>query len=165
MTILRVGQGFDAHGFTEGRPLVLGGVSIAHPRGLSGHSDADVLVHAVMDALLGAAHLGDKGRHFPPTDQAYKNISSLDLLKRVSHLLSIHLWKVVNIDAVIIAQEPCLSPSLSLMEEKIQGAIEGRPEVSVKATTTEGMGFTGRGEGIAALAVAFISREKEDQDA
>lgn len=165
MTVLRVGQGFDAHCFTEGRPLILGGVTIPYPRGLAGHSDADVLVHAAMDALLGAGHLGDKGTRFPPTDNAYKDISSLDLLKRVSHLLFINCWKVVNIDAIIIAQEPRLSAYTEEMEARIARCLDGRPEVSVKATTTEGMGFTGRGEGIAALAVALISREKEDKDA
>lgn len=165
MSILRVGQGFDAHCFTEGRPLFLGGVKIPHPLGLAGHSDADVLVHAVMDALLGAAHLGDKGRHFSPTDNAYKDISSLDLLKKVTHLLSINLWAVVNIDATIIAQEPRLSPYICEMEENIKDCLGGRPEVSVKATTTEGMGFTGRCEGIAAMAVALISQKKEDTHA
>lgn len=165
MSILRIGQGFDAHSFTESRPLFLGGVKIPYPRGLAGHSDADVLVHAVMDALLGAAHLGDKGRHFPSTDNVYKDISSLDLLKKVSHLLSINFWAVVNIDAIIIAQEPQLISYICEMEDNITDCIEGRPEVSVKATTTEGMGFTGRGQGIAAMAVALISRKKEDEDA
>jgi 2-C-methyl-D-erythritol 2,4-cyclodiphosphate synthase len=162
MSVFRVGQGFDAHCFTESRPLFLGGVKIPYPRGLAGHSDADVLVHAIMDALLGAAHLGDKGRHFPPTDNAYKDISSLDLLKKVSHLLFVNFWTVENIDAVIIAQEPRLISYTGEMEEKIRACLEGRPEVSVKATTTEGMGFAGRGEGIAALAVALISRKRED---
>jgi len=165
VSILRIGQGFDAHCFTDDRLLFLGGVKIPYPRGLAGHSDADVLVHAIMDALLGAAHLGDKGRHFPPTDEAYKDISSLDLLKKVSQLLSMNFWTIVNIDALIIAQDPRLSPYIREMEEKISDCLGGRPEVSVKATTTEGMGFTGRGEGIAAMAIALISRKKEDKHA
>lgn len=158
----RIGQGFDAHRLVEGRPLVLGGVSIPHPLGLAGHSDADVLVHAVMDALLGAAGLGDIGRHFPDTDPAYKDISSLDLLKKISHLLSINRWEVVNIDSIIIAQKPKLSPYITEMEEQIRGCLEGEAQVNVKATSTENMGFAGRGEGMAALAVTLICRKKEE---
>ena len=162
---LRIGQGFDAHPFIEGRPLLLGGVSIPWEKGLSGHSDADVLVHAVMDALLGAAALGDIGTHFPSTDESLKNISSLDLLEKVSHLLTINCWKVLNIDATIIAQAPRLSPYIREMEANIARLLPGSPAVSVKATTTEKMGFPGRGQGMAALAVALISREKEVEDA
>jgi 2-C-methyl-D-erythritol 2,4-cyclodiphosphate synthase len=141
---------------------MLGGVRVPYEKGLAGHSDADVLVHSIMDALLGAAALGDIGRHFPPTDNAYKDISSLDLLERVSHLLTINGWLVVNVDATIIAESPRLSPFIKEMEVNIQGRIAGRPIVNVKATTTEGMGFTGRGEGIASMSAALISRNKED---
>jgi len=160
---IQAGQGFDAHCFSEGRPLVLGGVTIPCDLGLAGHSDADVLTHAIMDALLGAAGLGDIGEHFPSTDNAYKDISSLDLLKKVSHFLSVKGWKVVNIDSTIIAREPKMSPYRKQMERKITACIVGKPIVSVKATTTDGLGFAGRGEGIAAMAVALICREKEDE--
>lgn len=162
MTFCCTGQGFDAHAFCSGRALMLGGVRVPYEKGLAGHSDADVLVHSIMDALLGAAALGDIGRHFPPTDNAYKDISSLDLLERVSHLLTINGWLVVNVDATIIAESPRLSPFIKEMEVNIQGRIAGRPIVNVKATTTEGMGFTGRGEGIASMSAALISRNKED---
>ncbi|MBN1902680.1 2-C-methyl-D-erythritol 2,4-cyclodiphosphate synthase [Candidatus Sumerlaeota bacterium] len=162
MTSWRTGQGIDAHAFCTGRPLVLGGVRIPYEKGLAGHSDADVLVHAIMDALLGAAAMGDIGRLFPPTDNAYKDISSLDLLEKVSHLLTINGWMVVNVDATIIAENPRVSPFKKEMENNIQKRIAGKPVINVKATTTEGLGFTGRGEGVASLAVALISRNKED---
>ena len=162
MSRFHIGQGFDAHRFKKGRALILGGVSIPHDLGLEGHSDADVLVHAVMDALLGAAGLGDIGRHFPSTDDAYKDISSLDLLDKVSHLLTIDGWKVINIDATVIAQAPRIGPYVAGMEDRISRRLRGSPMVNVKATTTERMGFTGRGEGIAALAVALISQEQEE---
>ncbi|MBN1900811.1 2-C-methyl-D-erythritol 2,4-cyclodiphosphate synthase [Candidatus Sumerlaeota bacterium] len=158
----RTGQGFDAHAFCMGRPLILGGVHIPYEKGLAGHSDADVLVHSIMDALLGAAALGDIGRHFPPTDNAYKDISSLDLLEKVSHLLTINGWMVGNVDATIIAENPRMSAFNKEMEDNIQCRIAGKPVVNVKATTTEGMGFPGRGEGIASMAVALISRNKEE---
>jgi 2-C-methyl-D-erythritol 2,4-cyclodiphosphate synthase len=162
LTLYCSGQGFDAHAFCDDRALILGGVRVPHEKGLAGHSDADVLVHSIMDALLGAAALGDIGLHFPPTDNAYKDISSLDLLERVSHLLIVNGWKVVNVDATIIAEFPRLSPFIKEMVFNIQSRIAGKPIVNVKATTTEGMGFTGRGEGIASMAVALISRKKED---
>ncbi|HOE62687.1 MAG TPA: 2-C-methyl-D-erythritol 2,4-cyclodiphosphate synthase [Candidatus Sumerlaeota bacterium] len=158
----RIGQGFDAHRFIKGRSLILGGVEIPFEMGLEGHSDADVLVHAIMDALLGAAGLGDIGRHFPPSDPAYKNIYSLDLLERVSHLLSVNCWNIVNIDSIIICEAPRIAPHMESMRENIRGRLSGLPDVSIKATTTEKMGFTGRGEGVAALAVALISSTKED---
>jgi len=165
MRHFRIGQGFDAHRFTAGRPLILGGVKIPFQFGLEGHSDADVLTHAVMDALLGAAGLGDIGTHFPTTDNAYKNIYSLDLLKKVAHLLSENGWTAENIDAIIVCQEPRIAPYVDEMRKNISARVPGEPEVSIKATTTEGMGFTGRAEGIAALAVSLISRAKEDEHA
>ena len=139
---MRIGHGYDVHRFTEGRPLVLGGVTVAHDRGLLGHSDADVLTHAVMDALLGAAALGDIGLHFPDSDPAYRGISSLTLLSRVGELLAEKGYRVGNIDA---------------MREKIAAALGIEPErVSVKATTEEGLGFTGERLGIAAHAVCLL---------
>ncbi|MBC7107114.1 MAG: 2-C-methyl-D-erythritol 2,4-cyclodiphosphate synthase [Firmicutes bacterium] len=156
---LRVGIGYDVHRLVAGRPLVLGGVTIPHPLGLSGHSDADVLVHAVMDALLGAAGLGDIGRLFPDTDPAYRGASSLELLRRVRHLLTQRGWQVVNVDAVVVAQEPRLAPYVPLMEDAMARALElegGR--VHVKATTTEGLGFSGRREGMAACATCLLVR-------
>ncbi len=162
MMDLRTGQGFDAHPFAKGHHLVLGGVKIPHEEGLAGHSDADVLTHAIIDALLGAAALGDIGTHFPPTDPAYKDISSLDLLDEVSHILAKNGWRVINIDATIIAQVPRLSPHTPEMITNIQSRLPGKPTVNVKATTTEDMGFTGRREGVAAMAAALITRAKEE---
>ena len=154
---LRVGTGFDVHRLQEGRKLILGGVEIPWEKGLLGHSDADVLIHAVMDALLGAAALGDIGQHFPDTDQAYRGISSLELLKRVGELLRGKGYGAGNIDAVVIAQQPKIAPFIPSMREKIAGALAVSPEqVSVKATTTEGLGFCGQGEGIAAQAAATV---------
>jgi 2-C-methyl-D-erythritol 2,4-cyclodiphosphate synthase len=152
-----VGMGYDAHRFDPERPLVLGGVAIPYSQGLMGHSDADVLVHAIMDALLGAAALGDIGLHFPDTDPAYRNVSSIKLLSRVAGLLQEKNYTLVNLDAVIIAQKPRLAPYMHHMKEEISRALAVPPgSVNVKATTTEGMGFTGREEGIAAAAVALI---------
>ncbi len=154
---MRIGLGFDAHRFAGGRPLVLGGVDIPCPRGLEGHSDADVLIHAIMDALLGGAGLGDIGRHFPDTDPAYRGISSLVLLGRVKELLRERGFAPVNLDSVIIAQKPRVSPYIPAMEEAVARALDMPPGcVNVKATTTEGMGFTGREEGISAAAVALL---------
>ncbi|WP_246019611.1 2-C-methyl-D-erythritol 2,4-cyclodiphosphate synthase [Bacilliculturomica massiliensis] len=154
---MRVGTGFDVHRLQEGRKLILGGVEIPWEKGLLGHSDADVLIHAVMDALLGAAALGDIGQHFPDTDQAYRGISSLELLKRVGELLRGKGYGAGNIDAVVIAQQPKIAPFIPSMREKIAGALAVSPEqVSVKATTTEGLGFCGQGEGIAAQAAATV---------
>lgn len=156
---MRIGTGYDVHRLTEGRDLILGGVSIPYEKGLLGHSDADVLLHAVMDALLGAAALGDIGGHFPDSDEAYRGISSLVLLEKVGELLSEAGYRVGNVDSTIIAQRPKLAPYLPQMREKMAQAL-GVPVscISVKATTEEGLGFTGAGEGIAAQAVALIER-------
>ena len=155
----RVGQGYDVHRLVPGKPLVLGGVTIPHPAGLDGHSDADVLSHAVIDALLGAAALGDIGRHFPDDDEAYRGISSLLLLARVRELLDGQGIRVVNVDAVVMAQEPKLAPHMDAIRGRLAGALRIPVEsVSVKATTTEGLGFTGRSEGMAAQAVAQVEK-------
>lgn len=154
---MRVGMGYDAHRFDADRPLILGGVAVPYSHGLTGHSDADVLVHAIMDALLGAAALGDIGLHFPDTDAAYRNVSSIKLLNRVAGLLQEKNYNLVNLDAVIIAQKPRLAPYMHDMKEEISRALQVPPGcVNIKATTTEGMGFTGREEGIAAAAIALI---------
>lgn len=154
---MRVGSGYDVHKLVEDRALILGGVKIPYEKGLLGHSDADVLLHAIMDALLGAAALGDIGRHFPDTDAAYKDISSIELLKRVKTLLEDKLYFIENIDATIIAQKPKLAPYLPDMVKNIAGALELEEDrVNVKATTEEGLGFTGAGLGIAANAVCLI---------
>lgn len=156
---MRVGIGYDVHRLVEGRSLIIGGVEIPYHLGLEGHSDADVLVHAVMDALLGAAGAGDIGKHFPDTDPRYRGISSLLLLKRVINLLTARHWEVGNVDAVIIAQAPKMAPYINQMRENIARNMFVAPEqVNVKATTTEKLGFAGRGEGIAAQAVACIYR-------
>ena len=157
----RVGLGFDAHPLVEGRPLVLGGHQVPHNRGLSGHSDGDVLAHAILDALLGAAGLGDKGKHFPPGDPQWKGVSSMLLLSRVAQLLIQARWRIVNIDATMIAQRPALSPYFAKMQENISAALSiGPSQVRVTATTTDRLGFLGREEGIAALAVALIEEEQ-----
>ncbi len=154
---MRIGQGFDVHRFVSGRPLVLGGVKIAHDKGLEGHSDADVLVHAVCDALLGAACLGDIGRHFPDTDPAYKNIDSMELLKKTWAMVREKHPAIINIDATLLAEAPKIAPYSAAMREKIASALEISTDmVSVKATTLEGLGFVGRKEGIAALCVVLI---------
>ncbi len=154
---MRIGTGYDVHRLVEGRDLVLGGVRISYEKGLLGHSDADVLVHAVMDALLGAAALGDIGRHFPDSDERYCGISSLKLLEQVGAMLLEEHYLVGNIDATIIAQRPKLAEYLPMMEENI-AAVLGieKNRVNVKATTEEGLGFTGAGEGIAAQAAALL---------
>jgi 2-C-methyl-D-erythritol 2,4-cyclodiphosphate synthase len=154
---MRIGIGCDAHRLVEGRQLILGGVNIPHEKGLLGHSDADVLLHAVCDALLGAAGLGDIGRHFPDTDPAYKGITSLRLLEAVGEKISRAGFRCVNIDAVIVAQRPKLAPYMDDMKSNIAAALQVAPDaVNIKATTTEGMGFEGRGEGISAQAAAII---------
>lgn len=155
----RVGVGVDFHRFTEGRPLVLGGVRIPYEKGLLGHSDADVLAHAIADALLGAASLGDIGLHFPPGDPRYAGAASLALLGEVARLVRGAGWSPVNVDAAVVAEAPCLAPHVPRMRERLAAAI-GLPEeaVSVKATTPEGLGALGRGEGIAAQAVAAVCR-------
>ncbi len=154
---MRIGMGYDVHRLVEGRPLVLGGVEIPYEKGLLGHSDADVLVHAVMDALLGAAALGDIGRHFPDTDSHYKDASSIALLEQVRRKVEESHYIVGNVDATVIAQEPKLLPHIARMVENIATALEIEPErVNVKATTEERLGFTGRGEGVAAQAVCLL---------
>lgn len=154
---MRVGFGYDVHRLVGGRPLVLGGVLIPHEKGLLGHSDADVLVHAVMDALLGAAGAGDIGRHFPDSDRRYKGASSLVLLSRVKEILAAKNLEIENIDSVIVAQAPKLAPYIERMASALAKTLEIKPEqVNVKATTAEGLGFTGRGEGISAYAVALV---------
>ena len=156
-TEMRMGSGMDVHAFADHRKLILGGVEIPGGPGLLGHSDADVLTHAVMDALLGAAHLGDIGEHFPPTDEQYRGISSLLLLKKVGQMLARHGCFVVNIDATVVAQAPKISPYKKQMEQNIAYELGIAPGcVSVKATTTEHLGFTGRKEGIAAMAVCML---------
>lgn len=159
MTNLRIGHGYDVHRLTEGRKLILGGVEIPWERGLLGHSDADVLVHAVMDALAGASRLGDIGKLFPDTDPAYAGISSLRLLAEVGGLLAKRGFAVVNIDATLLAQAPKVAPYRKQMAENIAAALEIEAErVNVKATTEEGLGFTGDGSGMAAHAVALLER-------
>ncbi|NWG38847.1 MAG: 2-C-methyl-D-erythritol 2,4-cyclodiphosphate synthase [Hydrogenophilaceae bacterium] len=156
----RIGQGFDVHAFAENRKLIIGGVEILHEKGLMGHSDADVLLHAICDALLGAAGLGDIGRHYPDNDAAFKDIDSRELLRDVRAQIAELGWRVGNVDATIIAQAPKMSPHIPDMEENIADDLEIAPEqVNVKATTTERLGFTGRGEGIAAQAVCLLIRE------
>ena len=154
---MRIGHGYDVHRLTEGRKLILGGVEIEYEKGLLGHSDADVLIHAVMDALLGAAALGDIGRHFPDSDERYRGISSLLLLKKVAELLEFSGYRVGNIDATVIAQRPRLAPHIENMRANIADALGcGVGRVNIKATTEEHLGFTGDGSGIAAHAVALI---------
>ena len=154
---IRVGQGFDVHRLEEGRALVLGGVTIPFERGLAGHSDADVLIHAIMDALLGAAGLGDIGRLFPDTDPQYKGISSLLLLEQVRTHLGERGALILNVDATLLAQRPRIAPHVSEMIARLAAALQLAPDrLSLKATTTEGLGFVGREEGIAAQAVALI---------
>jgi 2-C-methyl-D-erythritol 2,4-cyclodiphosphate synthase len=154
---MRVGIGYDAHRMVEGRPLILGGVAIPCEKGLLGHSDADVLLHAICDALLGAAGLGDIGKHFPDSDPAYQGISSLKLLAAVREKVSLAGFSCVNVDAVIVAQKPKLAPYMDGMKTNIAAALRIAPDlVNIKATTTEGMGFEGSGEGISAQAVAAV---------
>jgi 2-C-methyl-D-erythritol 2,4-cyclodiphosphate synthase len=154
---MRVGQGFDVHRLVAGRKLVVGGGEIAHDKGLLGHSDADVLLHAICDALLGAAALGDIGKHFPDTDARFKDIDSRELLRQVAGLLEDRGRRVVNIDATIIAEAPRMAPHIPRMVVNIAADVGIEPHyVNVKATTTEGLGFTGRGEGIAAQAICLV---------
>jgi len=156
---IRIGHGFDVHAFAEGRRLIIGGVDIPHHRGLLGHSDADVLLHAICDALLGAAALGDIGRHFPDSDARFKGIDSRKLLRHVADLLDGRGWKVVNVDATIIAQAPKMAPHIAAMRQHIAEDLGiAAEQVNVKATTTEKLGFTGREEGIAAEAVCLIDK-------
>lgn len=159
MTI-HTGIGYDVHRFAPNRRLVLGGVTIPHERGLAGHSDADVLLHAIADALLGAAALGDIGKHFPPSDPAFRDADSRELLARVHALVGEARFRVVNVDATLIAEEPRIGPYTSAMRDVIAAILHVLPSsVSIKATTNEGLGFIGRREGIAALAVATLERD------
>jgi 2-C-methyl-D-erythritol 2,4-cyclodiphosphate synthase len=160
---MRVGIGYDAHQLTTGRPCILGGVEIPFEKGLKGWSDADVVVHAIMDALLGAAALGDIGNHFPPNNPTYKDISSITLLNRVGGLLKTQSWRISNVDATIIAERPLLQPYISQMKQNISRALSiDESQVGIKATTNEGMGFIGREEGIAAYAVILIGKLNEN---
>jgi 2-C-methyl-D-erythritol 2,4-cyclodiphosphate synthase len=155
---VRIGQGFDVHALVPGRKLVIGGVDIPYEKGLAGHSDADVLLHAVCDALLGAAALGDIGRHFPDTDSRYQGADSRMLLREVSRLVQEAGYRTVNIDATIIAQAPKMAPHIPAMANNIATDLGlSRGQVNIKATTTEGLGYTGRGEGIAAEAVVLLN--------
>lgn len=154
---MRIGQGFDVHALVEGRRLIIGGVEIPFEKGLMGHSDADVLLHAICDALIGAAGLGDIGRHFPDTDSDFENIDSRILLRKVGGLVRDAGYRIVNIDATIVAQKPRMAPHVPIMVERIAADLGmSEKDVNVKAKTTEHLGFAGRGEGIAAEAVALI---------
>lgn len=160
--VMRIGMGYDVHRLVEGRALILGGVEVPYEKGLLGHSDADVLLHAVMDALLGAAALGDIGQHFPDTDDAYLGISSLKLLEQVGKFLAERQYVVGNLDVTVIAQRPKLSPYRETMRKNIAEALGIEvSQVNVKATTEEGLGFTGSGEGISAQAVALLEEISE----
>ena len=157
---MRIGHGYDVHRLVEGRKLILGGVDISWEKGLLGHSDADVLLHALMDALLGAAALGDIGKHFPDTDERYRGADSMELLRQVRGILSAHGFTVGNVDCTVLAQRPKLAPHIQKMRENIAAALELPVDhVSVKATTEEGLGFTGEGLGIAAHAVALLNEK------
>ncbi len=154
-----IGHGYDAHRFVAGRPLVLGGVSIEHDKGLEAHSDGDVIVHAVCDALLGAAGLGDIGRHFPDSDDAYNNVDSRELLRKVVAFLHLEGLAVRNVDVTVVAQAPKLAAHMPVMCKRLAADMHVESQrVNVKATTTEGMGFAGRGEGIACYAVALLDQ-------
>ena len=164
---MRIGQGFDTHALVAGRKLIVGGVEIPHEKGLAGHSDADVLIHAVCDALLGAAGLGDIGTHFPDSDARYKGIDSRRLLREVAALLARNRYRVVNVDATVIAQAPRMAPHIAAMRANLASDLGIEADtVSVKAKTTERLGFVGRGEGIAAEAVVLIEgpRPRGDRD-
>lgn len=160
MSTMRIGIGYDVHRFTDGRPLVLGGIEIPFERGLLGHSDADVLVHALMDAILGAMRAGDIGLHFPDTDPAYMGCRSVDLLAQVGSLMRDGGWRLVDADTVLVLETPRISPFRDAMSEAMARALGVDPgSVGVKATTTEGLGATGRGEGVAAHAVVLLERD------
>lgn len=159
---IRTGIGFDSHALAPDRRLVLGGVDVPHEFGLVGHSDGDVLVHAIMDALLGAANLGDKGQHFPSSDDQYRDISSLVLLEKVGLQLGSAGWRIANVDATMLAQRPRLGPFIPEMKDLTAAALSIPVErLSVKVTTTDHLGFTGREEGIAAVAIATIFRQEQ----
>jgi 2-C-methyl-D-erythritol 2,4-cyclodiphosphate synthase len=157
--MFRIGQGFDVHQLTEGRPLIIGGIEIPYEKGLLGHSDADVLLHTVADACLGAVGEGDIGKHFPDTDPAFKDADSAKLLTHVWQVVKTKGYSLCNVDCTIIAQKPKMAPYIEKMRERIAGLLEGTiDQVNVKATTTEKLGFTGRGEGIAAQAVILLQK-------
>lgn len=159
---MRIGMGYDVHRLAENRKMIIGGVEIPYEKGLLGHSDADVLLHAIMDALLGAAALGDIGKHFPDTDPAYEGISSMKLLEKVGQLLEDNRYVIENIDATIIAQKPKMRPYIDIMRENIAGALGiDLSQVNVKATTEEGLGFTGALEGISSQAICMLQRPAE----
>ena len=159
---MRIGMGYDVHKLVEGRDLIVGGVKIPYEKGLLGHSDADVLLHAISDALLGAAALGDIGKHFPDTDPAYKGADSLQLLSEVGRLIENECYLIENIDATIIAQAPEMRPHIDVMRQNIADALSiDISQVNVKATTEEGLGFTGKGEGISAQAVCLLNSPRE----
>jgi 2-C-methyl-D-erythritol 2,4-cyclodiphosphate synthase len=159
MTALRCGIGYDAHRLVTGRKLILGGVEIAHERGLEGHSDADVILHAIADAILGAVGAGDIGKHFPDNDETIRGISSMEILRRVATIATEKKARVVNVDATLLAEAPKISPHIETMREKIAGALSiDAASVSIKATTNEGLGAIGRGEGMAAMAVASVTQ-------
>jgi 2-C-methyl-D-erythritol 2,4-cyclodiphosphate synthase len=156
---MRVGLGYDSHRFAPGRPLVLGGLTIEHDAGLQGHSDADVVAHAVTDAVLGAAGLGDIGRHFPPTDDRWKDADSLDLLRRAAQLAEEENYQVVNVDVTVVCETPRVAPHADEMSRRLAAALGIAPRlVAVKGKSNEGMGWVGRGEGIAAMAVVLLDR-------
>lgn len=154
---MRIGIGYDVHQLQESRRLILGGIEIPYEKGLLGHSDADVLVHAIMDAMLGAAALGDIGKHFPDNDNSFKDIDSCILLEKAHTLVKRRGYRIVNIDSIIVAQKPKLAPYIGAMQEKLAGVLDLEPDcVGIKATTTERLGFEGRGEGISAQAVCLL---------
>lgn len=162
---MRTGIGFDVHPLVEGRPLILGGVAIPFAKGLAGHSDADVLTHAVIDALLGAAGLGDIGEHFPAGDPSYLNIESLKLLEKVKDLLGQRGYKVKNMDTIIVAEKPSLFPYKEKMKQNLASVLELKEtDVNIKATTSERLGFTGKEEGIAAYAIVLLKEENESNE-
>jgi 2-C-methyl-D-erythritol 2,4-cyclodiphosphate synthase len=158
---IRVGSGFDVHRFSEGRDLILGGVRIEHPRGLLGHSDADVLIHAIIDSLLGPADMGDIGTNFPDTDDQFRGARSIDLLRTVWGMLREKHWDIVNIDAILVCQHPRIAPHVPAMKREISSALMDLPaeRINIRGKTSEGLGFTGRDEGIAAMAVSLLSRD------
>ncbi len=163
---MRIGQGFDVHRFALGRKLILGGVEIDHPRGLAGHSDADVLIHAIIDAMLGAAGLGDIGMHFPDSDPSFKDASSVELLRTIAYAVNDVGFEISNIDATVIAQEPRITPHKPAMVNTVAMAVGIEPQqVNIKAKSTEGLGFTGRGEGIAASAVVLLTARDTSNEA
>ncbi|OPX27306.1 MAG: 2-C-methyl-D-erythritol 2,4-cyclodiphosphate synthase [Candidatus Cloacimonas sp. 4484_140] len=162
---MKIGFGYDVHKLVEGRPLILGGVHIPFEKGLLGHSDADALIHAIIDSLLGAADLGDIGTHFPDNDEAYKNISSVILLEKTSELLKDSEYKIVNIDATVVLEKPKLIQYIADMKEIIADKLDIETnQISIKATREEGMGFVGNGEGIKAFAVCLIEESKYDKE-